>query len=131
MTPASYEQLLKAESLKEVLVELRGKWAKNFVDNGGPTGWIKRLTAMGARGYRPSTLKLMEALWGVRHLTVHSAAIVTPEFVRQHPHFEKKVGDHFVVTNNHLKEWLAAIYDFVEVTDVYFVKRCAAKIEGQ
>jgi hypothetical protein len=127
----SYKDLLNAESLKEVLVELRGKWAKNFVDNGGPTGWVKRLTAMGARGYRPSTLKLMEALWGVRHLMVHPAGIVTSEFVRQHSHFQKKVGDRFIVANNHLKEWLAGIYDFVEVTDVYFVKRCAAKIEGR
>jgi len=128
---ASYKELLNAESLKEVILELRGKWAKNFVDKGGPTEWIKRLTSMGARGYRPSTLALMEALWGVRHLMVHSAGIVTPEFARRHSHFQKKIGDHFIVANNHLQQWLAGIYDFVEVTDVYFVKRCAAKIEGR
>jgi hypothetical protein len=113
---ASYKQLLNTGSLEEVLVELRGNWAKDFLDNGGPTSLIKRLTAMGARGYRPSTSKLMEALWGVRHLMVHSAGIVTPEFVRRHSHFQKKVGDHFVVTNRHLTEWLAGIYDFVEVS---------------
>ena len=73
----------------------------------------------------------MERLWGVRHLIVHSAGIVTPEFVRRHSHFQKKIGDHFIVTNNHLKEWLAGIYDFVEVTDSFFVKRCAAKTEGR
>ena len=97
----------------------------------GPEGWIKSLEAMGARGYRPNTSTFMERLWGVRHLIVHSAGIVTQEFVQRHGHFQKKIGDHFIVTNNHLTEWLAGIYDFVEVTDSYFVKRCAAKTEGR
>ena len=86
---------------------------------------------MGARGYRPNTSTFMERLWGVRHLIVHSAGIVTQEFVQRHGHFQKKIGDHFIVTNNHLTEWLAGIYDFVEVTDSFFVKQCAAKTEGR
>jgi hypothetical protein len=49
---ASYRDVLSAQSLQEVINELRGRWAKQFVDKGGPTGWMKSLEAMGARGYR-------------------------------------------------------------------------------
>jgi hypothetical protein len=121
---ASYKDVLNAQSLQGVIDELRGKWAKKFVDNGGPTGWMKSLGAMGARGYRRNTLEVMETLWGVRHLMVHSAGIVTADFIRRHPSFKMKIGDAFTVRSDHLKKWLAAIYDFVDATDLYFVKRC-------
>jgi hypothetical protein len=121
---ASYKHIAKAGSLQELLDELRGQWARKFVDNGGPTEWMRRLDAMGARGYSPNTPITMEGLWGVRHLVVHSAGIVTPEFVRRHPHFQKKIGDRFIVSSSYFKQWFAAIYDFVQVTDLYFLQRC-------
>lgn len=121
---ASYKDILSAQSLQELLEELRGKWAKKFVDNGGPTGWMRSLEAMGARGYRPDTLTIMKTLWGVRHLIVHSAGIVTPEFVRRHPSFQRKVGDRLIVGGTYFKQWFAAMYDFVQVTDLYFLQRC-------
>jgi hypothetical protein len=120
---ASYTDVLSAQSLQEVIDELRGRWAKKFVDKGGPTGWMKSLEAMGVRGYRHDTLEVMETLWGVRHLMVHSAGIVTADFIRRHPSFKMKTGDVFTIRSDHLKKWLAAIYDFVDATDLYFVKR--------
>lgn len=121
---ASYANILSARSLQDLLDELRGNWARKFVDNGGPTEWMRRLEAMGARGYSPDTRVTMENLWSVRHLVVHSSGIVTPEFVRRHPSFQKKVGDRLIVSSGYFKKWFAAIYDFVEVTDLYFLQRC-------
>jgi len=121
---ASYQDALAAKNLEELLLEFRGNWARKFVETGGPTRWVKSLEAMGARGYRPNTLELMESLWGVRHLIVHSAGIVNSEFIRRHPGFKTETAKRFIVSNAHLKEWLAAVYNFVEVTDQYFVQRC-------
>lgn len=121
---ASYKHIANAGSLQELLDELRGKWARKFVDNGGPTQWMRRLEAMGARGYSPNTPMTMEGLWGVRHLIVHSAGIVTPEFVRRHPSFRTKVGDRLIVSSSYFTPWLTAVFDLVQVTDLYFLRRC-------
>jgi len=123
---ASYNDLLSATSLADVIEQLRRQWAKTFIDSGGPAAWIKSLQKMGARGYRTETIGAMEALWGVRHLIIHSSSLVTHEFARRHPNFPIAVGSRFIVNTNHLKEWFAAMYDFVEVTDRYFLSRCGS-----
>jgi hypothetical protein len=120
---ATYQDALNVKSLEELILEFRSKWARSFVDNGGPTRWIKSLEAMGARGYRPETVRQMETLWGVRHLIVHSAGIANVDFVRRHPYLKPQAGQRFIVSNAHIKEWSAAMYDFVDVTDQYFVQR--------
>jgi len=123
---ASYNDFLNATSLADVIEQLRRQWAKTFIDSGGPAAWIKSLQKMGARGYRTETIGAMEALWGVRHLIIHSSSLVTHEFARRHPNFPIAVGSRFIVNTNHLKEWFAAMYDFVEVTDRYFLSRCGS-----
>src|SRR5437870_6764330 len=94
----SYSELTKASSLDEVRTELRYRWAKNFVDTGGPQCWVSRLTAMGARAYRPETAKEMETLWGIRHLIVHSVGVATMDFTRRHSHLGIKVGERYATT---------------------------------
>jgi hypothetical protein len=120
----TYQDALNAKSLEELLIELRSKWARTFVDSGGPTTWIGSLEAMGARGYLPETVSQMEMLWGVRHLIVHSAGVANADFVRTHPELKAQVGKRFIVNNAQIREWSAAMYDFVDVTDRYFVRRC-------
>jgi hypothetical protein len=120
----TYQDTLNVESLEELLLDLRSKWARSFVDNGGPTTWIKSFEAMGARGYPPDTVTQMETLWDVRHLVVHSAGIPDIKFVRSHPHLGAQVGKRFIINNAHIKEWFTAMFDFVEVTDQYFSRRC-------
>lgn len=112
--------------LKDVLVYAAGMGAKTFIDSGGPAAWIKSLQKIGARGYRTETIGAMETLWGVRHLIIHSSSLVTHEFARRHPNFPIAVGSRFIVNANHLKQWFAAMCDFVEVTDRYFLSRCAS-----
>jgi hypothetical protein len=121
---ASYNDVLNATSFADVIEQMRRQWAKTFTDSGGPAAWIKSLEKMGARGYRTETIGAMEALWGVRHLIINSSSLVTHEFARRHPNFPIAVGSRFIINSNHLKEWSAAMYDFVEVTDRYFLSRC-------
>jgi hypothetical protein len=120
----TYPEALNAKSLEEVLIEFRSKRARSFVDNGGPTTWIESLEAMGARGYRPETVSEMETLWSVRHLIVHWAGVANAEFVRRHPELKAEVGQRLSVKIPQIKQWTAAMYDFVDITDQYFVRRC-------
>lgn len=120
----TYQDALNAKSLEELLIELRSKWARKFVDSGGPTTWIKTLERMGAKGYRSETASQMETLWGVRHLIVHSAAVVNADFVRRHPELKAEVGERLSVNSLQIKQWSDAMYAFVDITDQYFVRRC-------
>jgi len=121
----SYTDALNTKSLEHLPLAFRTKWVRKFTDYGGPTRWIKDLQAMGARGYRAETASQMETLWGVRHLVVHSASVADGEFVRRHPELRPEFGKRFIINGEHLKQWGAAMYDFVDVTDRYFVNRCA------
>jgi hypothetical protein len=121
---ASYQDALNVKSLEDLLLQFRSKWARRFVDNGGPTTWIKSLEAMGAKDYHPETVGRMETLWGVRHLIVHYAGIATQDFIRRYPYLNAQVDQRFIVNSGHLSEWSKGMYDFVEVTDRYFVQRC-------
>jgi hypothetical protein len=120
----TYQDALNAKSLEEVLMEFRSKRARSFVDNGGPTTWIESLEAMGATGYRPETVTEMETLWGVRHLIVHSAGVANADFVRSHPELKAQLGKRFIVSSARIKQWSAAMFNFVDITDQYFVRRC-------
>ena len=121
---ALYNDLLNATSLEDAKEQLRRKWARSFTDSRGPAAWIKSLEKMGAHGYRTETSGAMEALWGVRHLIIHSASLVTHEFARRHPNFQIAVGSRFIANKNHLSQWYGAVLDFVEVIDRYFFSRC-------
>jgi hypothetical protein len=120
----SYSELTSAVSLDEALTELRYRWAKNFLDRGGPQSWVKRLTTLGARGYRPDTAPALEALWGIRHLLVHTAGVVTADFTRRHPHLGMQVGEKVPVNLPQMHTWLEHILDFVNVTDTFFIQLC-------
>ena len=120
----TYQDAVNAKSLEELILGFRTEWARSFVDNGGPTAWTRRLEKMGASHYRPETVSQMETLWGVRHLIVHSAGIPNADFVRRHPELKAQVGKRFIVNYAQIKQWSAAMYDFVDVTDQYFVRRC-------
>jgi hypothetical protein len=105
-------------------LKFRPKWARRFVDNGGPTTWIKSLEAMGAKGYPPETASHMETLWDDRHLIVHSTGVANAEFVRRRPELKAEVGKRFTVDDAQIKQWSDAMFDFVGITDQFFVRRC-------
>jgi hypothetical protein len=119
----TYRDVVRAESIGDLTAEMQSKWARNFVDDGGPSRWIEKLTRMGARGYDSQTADKMETLWGVRHVIVHSAGVVTWDFVRHHPNFGVQVGANIRISFNQVLEWIRLVYDFVDVTDSYFAQR--------
>ncbi len=124
---ASYSEMTNASSLEGLLQGLRYKWARKFINEGGPKYWIYTLTKMGARGYSSELTEEMETLWGIRHLIVHSAGISTPDFVRRHPDCGVAVSEKIQVKWNQLGDWIKHVYHFVDVTEDYFVKRCKLK----
>jgi hypothetical protein len=120
---AKYAEVVRSRSIEMLTEEMQSRWARNFVDDGGPVRWIDALTRMGARGYDSQASRKMEALWGVRHVIVHSAGVATSDFVRRHPDFGVKAGESIVVRPDQLIEWISVIYHFVDATDSYFAQR--------
>lgn len=121
----SYLELTRAVSLQDVLEQGRLRWARNVLDNGGPSYWIKRLERMGARGYDKDTATRLERLIGTRHVVVHSAGIVTRDFVGRHGAVAR-FGERVPVTLALQSEWAAAAFDFAGTTDKFFVGRWPA-----
>lgn len=119
---ALYEEVVSAGSIEELAAELRSKWARNWVDDGGPKRWIERFVKMGARGYPDSLVVEMEALWGLRHVIIHRAGRATADLIRRHPHLDVVPGKPLpldvtqAATTN-------AVVEFVRITDAYFTNR--------
>jgi hypothetical protein len=119
----SYMDVMEAVSIEELTEEMRSRWARRFVDDGGPRRWIDRLTRMGAKGYDAECAGKMETLWGVRHVVVHAAGIVTRDFTRRHPDYGAKVGERIKVGRDQYIAWITLVGNFVDVTESYFVNR--------
>ena len=63
---------------------------------------------------------------GIRHAIVHRAGVADADFVKRHPGVVKAVGDRVGVSYPDIVLFLQAIRDFVNPTDLYFLKRCPA-----
>jgi len=44
---ATYAEVVRSRSIEELTEEMQSRWARNFVDDGGPVRWIDKLTRMG------------------------------------------------------------------------------------
>jgi hypothetical protein len=82
---ASYPEVIAATSLEELANDLRTRWARGWLSDGGPSRWISRLKKMGAKGYPDRLGPRLEVFWGIRHVVVHAAGIATTDFARRHP----------------------------------------------
>ncbi len=120
---ATYAELCVAASVEEVKAELRSRWADNWLRTSGPAGWIKRLHSMGARGYEPDCGDLMEELWGLRHVVVHRAGEITPDFVRYHPSLGYKAGDKLKLSFAVVDRYSDQVGKFVKTTDAFLCNR--------
>jgi hypothetical protein len=119
----TYAEVVRSQSIGDLTGEMQSRWARKFVDDGGPARWIDSLTKMGARVYDSQAANKMETLWGVRHVIVHSAGVATSDFVRRHPDYGAKVGASISIRFDQLAEWISVAYHFVDATDSYFVQR--------
>jgi len=120
---APYADVIAATSLDELANELRARWARGWLSDGGPTRWISRLVKMGARGYPADLAPRLELIWGIRHAVVHAAGVANADFVRRHPGVVRAAGDRLRVHSRDFKAFLLAVNDFMEPTEEFFLAR--------
>ena len=48
---AAYADVVSAKSLEELATEMRRRWARGWLNDGGPTRWISTLQKMGAKEF--------------------------------------------------------------------------------
>ena len=120
---AQYSDVIQAPSLDVLANDLRARWARNWLNNGGPATWIERLNKMGARGYPAGLGAKLEVIWGIRHVIVHTAGVATTDFVRRHPGVVKAVGDRIILKRREIVQYFELVEDFLSPTDRYFIAR--------
>jgi hypothetical protein len=126
---ASYQEIMAADSIDNLAQELRERWARNFIDKGGPKVWIKRLYRSGARGYADGLAEKMECLWGIRHVVVHRAGKVSTDFVRRHSELGFSRGDEIKLDGDQITSYAISVIEFVKTTDKYFCFRYKSQSE--
>lgn len=127
---ASYSDVSAANSLEELAYELRNRWARAFIESGGPSKWIERLTKMGARGFSASLGSTMEQLWGVRHLIVHRAGVADLNLTKHHPELRMKPGMQVELPQERIAAYATATEEFVAHADNFFSKAYPLLGEG-
>ena len=120
---APYADVIGATSLEALANELRARWARGWLSDGGPTRWIARLGKMGARGYPKDLGPRLERFWGIRHVVVHATGVATKDFVKRHPGVVKAAGNRVQVTPQDLQRFFEAVRKFINPTDAFFLKR--------
>lgn len=120
---APYPDVIAATSLEALANDLRARWARGWLSDGGPSRWIERLGKMGARGYPNDLGPRLERFWGIRHVVVHAAGVATADFVKRHPGVVKAVGNRVRVNHHDFLKFVQAVGDFVEPTDEFFLAR--------
>jgi len=126
---APYADVITATSLDELANDLRARWARGWLSDGGPTRWISRLEKMGVRGFPSDLAPRLELIWGIRHVIVHAAGIATKDFVKRHPEVNTAVGNRLRVNSRSFKAFLAPVGSFIELTDTYFLTRFPSLVD--
>lgn len=119
---APYADVISSTSLDELASEMRARWARGWLSDGGPTRWISRLGKMGARGYSKGLATRLELIWGIRHVVVHAAGVASADFVRRHPGIAAAGGRVWVGTKE-FGEYVESAKGFLEPTERFFVRR--------
>ena len=120
---APYADVVSAPSLEVLAGNLRARWARGWLNSGGPTRWIERLLQLGARGYPDDLATRLEQIWGIRHVVVHSAGIATADFVRLHPDVAARPGERIRISHGGFRPFLVAVEEFLEPTERFFITR--------
>ena len=128
---AKYGDVIAADSLDGLAGDLRSRWARNWVADGGPTRWIDRLRRMGAKKVPAHTAPALERLWGVRHVAVHNAGRATADFMKRHPGVVSSEGERVRVGNGDILAWVKLIGEFVDPIDSYFLARYPSLLGDQ
>lgn len=122
----AYGELEGFISVDEVSSELRFRWARNFVDKGGPKIWSERFARMGSANLEAKVTASMEEAWGVRHVLVHRAGVASRDFCNRHRTFGATPGKRIDVRARS-GEYTRAVASFATIVDDFFVARIASK----
>ena len=120
---APYADVISATSLEALANDLRARWARGWLSDGGPTRWISRLGKMGARGYPDGVGPRLELIWGIRHVVVHAAGVATADFVKRHPGMVAAAGNRVRANSHDLQKFFDAIRGFMDPTEAFFLAR--------
>ena len=113
----NYSEVQRLGSMEAVVQELRSRWARNFIDDGGPARWIDRLARMGVSGFPKDLGVRLEEAWGVRHIVVHRAGVANSEFAERHPIVGVLAGQQVTLPLYVVFEYADAIGQFVRIVD--------------
>lgn len=69
----------------------------------------------------------METCWGLRHMIIHRAGVVSRDFVRRHRNFSASPGKRIALERQQLIPFHEATSNFVETTESYLRPRLAAE----
>lgn len=120
---ATYADVIAADSLDALATEMRMRWARRWISDGGPTQWITRLEQMGMRGHSADLGSRLELVWGIRHVMVHAAGVATSDFMRLYPGYRLAAGNRVRVSSSDFLKLLNLTREFLEATETYFVNR--------
>ena len=120
---ALYADVVAAGSIGELANSMRVRWARAWLNEGGPKRWIVRLEKMGARNYPVGLASRLELIWGIRHTVVHAAGIAGQDFVKRHPGVVATSGSRLHVSSKDFGSILLAVRSFLEPTEAFFVAR--------
>ena len=79
-----YDAIRHASDTDNALWTYCNRWARGFVADGGPKRWAGALHRSGLGRFDDIDLDQLEAMWGYRHLRIHNAGRLTPDFARRH-----------------------------------------------
>src|SRR5258706_6704554 len=116
---APYADVMAATSLEALANDLRTRWARGWVSDGGPSRWISRLGKMGARGYPDDLAPRLGRFWGIRHVGFHAAGVPTADFMKRHPSVVAAAGNRVRANHHDLKRFVHAVFEFINPTDEY------------
>ena len=120
---APYADVIAASSLDELASDLRARWARGWLSDGGPTRCLSRFAKMGARGYPADLAQRLELMWGIRHAVVHAAGVADVEFVKRHPGVAKVEGERLPIGTKDIGVFIGAARTFLEPTEQFFLAR--------
>ena len=120
---APYADVIAANSLVELANELRARWARGWLSDGGPTRWISRLMKMGARGYPADLAPRLELIWGIWHAVVHAAGVANADFVKRNPGVVTAAGDRLRVNSRDFGTFVESVRCFLVPTEKFFLSR--------
>ena len=127
---ATFEAVNSSCSLDELREEMLYQWARTFVDDGGPTRWMGRLERMGVSTSKDN-LRVIEELWGVRHLSVHRAGVVSADFSRRYPSRASRAGERIILNHPEVIAYFEAVHGMLRPIDEAFAARIHAKSQSR